>query len=229
MNSLKRILFLTVICLLCSVNGIFAQNAVIRDLTGTVEIKKANSTVWTPASRGQTISGDTVISTGFRSSALIALGDSLLTVKPLTRLTLKELTMAQDTETVSLNLETGRVKAEVKAPAGAKTQFTIQSPAATASVRGTVFEFDTLNLSVSEGTVEFSGASNVPVLVDAGRFSYSDERTGRVVLPENTSNLELKPELPIASDLASQPVKEIPGGESQGDAGTGGINIIIGF
>jgi hypothetical protein len=66
----------------------------------------------------------------------------------------------------------------------------------TASVRGTIFEFDTLNISVSEGTVEFSGATGTPVLVDEGGSTFMDDRTGRPVSPMEVAIAELKPDLP---------------------------------
>ena len=233
MQNRNKILVITVIISILMIHNVYAQTgsrtAQIRELSGTVEIRKAGSETWQPASRGQNISSDTTISTGFKSSALIAMGDSLLTVRPLTRLTLTELSMIQDTESIQLNLQTGRVRADVKAPAGAKAQFTVQSPSATASVRGTVFEFDTLNLWVSEGTVEFSGASNVPVLVDAGRFSYSDERSGRAINPETAIIAEMKPELPFASDAVSSGESAPALGAFVPEEAKGGISITIGF
>ena len=233
-----KILLITGIIFLVLIPGIFAQTgvqqAIIRDLSGTVEIRQSGSEEWQSAGKGQILDWDTTISTGFRSSALIALGNSLLTVRPLTRLTLSELSLIQDTETVQLKLQTGRVRAEVKAPAGAKAQFTIQSPTATASVRGTVFEFDTVNLSVSEGTVAFNGAANAGVLIDAGRFSFSDERTGQVALPETITLSELRPELPIASDGISQAEKTPETGGTSGGGGDppispSGITVTVGF
>ena len=188
------------IIFLCAVSGISAQQAVIRDLAGTVEIKRAGATAWEPARQGQFLTGDTAISTGFRSTAVITLGNSVLVVRPLTRLTLAELSRMQDTEKVELNLQTGRVRADVKPPEGAKTEFTVRSSAATASVRGTVFEFDTYNLTVNEGTVEFVGALGASVLIDAGGISYTGDTTGRAIPPEETAAAELKPDLPIASN-----------------------------
>jgi hypothetical protein len=78
--------------------AIFAQQqiqAVIREIAGTVEVKRVDSEVWEAASRGQTLAMATVISTGFRSTAVIALGDSLITLRPLTRLTILELSQSQ--------------------------------------------------------------------------------------------------------------------------------------
>ena len=205
-RTLKVLTALSVI-LLFTIPGIFAQQAFIQDLTGTVEVKRASSAAWEPAARGLVLTGDTIISTGFRSTARIALGNSILTVRPITRLTLRELSQMQDAEKIDLNLQIGRVRADVKAPPSGRTAFSIQSPTATASVRGTAFEFDTFNLKVSEGTVLFSGSSGEAVVVDAGRTSFVDGSTGRTVPPELTRSLELRPDRPVSSDMirASEP------------------------
>ncbi|MDR2048809.1 MAG: FecR family protein [Treponema sp.] len=180
--------------------GLFAQEtqtALIRDLAGTVEVKAPRAAGWTAAYKGQTLTADTVISTGFKSTAVIAIGNSILTVRPLTRLSITELSRIQDNEKVELRLQTGRVRADVKPLQGGRTDFTVRSSAATASVRGTTFEFDTLNLSVSEGTVEFRGASGAPVLVDAGRISAA-AADGAVSPPAEI--FALQPELPPGTD-----------------------------
>ena len=193
-----RCLFISLM-LFCTVSLIFSQ-AVIVELAGTVELKHAGSAVWVNAVTGQRIEDDTSISTGFRSMAIIALGNSTILVRPLTRLTLRELSQLADSERIEVNLQVGRVRADIRPPAGGRADATFQSPSAVASVRGTVFEFDTLNLQVSEGTVEFTGATMLPVLVDSGRFSSIDETNGRAALPAETSIEDLRPELPIASD-----------------------------
>ena len=182
-------------------SGVFAQQAVIKELSGTVEIKRAGSGVWEKAVQGQTITGDTVISTGFKSSALISFGNSMLTVRPLTRLTLTEISNMAGTETINTNLQAGRVRVDANPPAGTKGSYNVQSPIATASVRGTVFEITTYTLSVIEGSVEFRGSSGAPVIVDAGGTSAVDERTGRPALPNDTLYAALDPELPIASGI----------------------------
>jgi len=210
MKRMLKILSAAGVILLFTVSGIWAQQAVIQDMTGTVEIKTPNSSAWVPAQKGQTLVGDTIISTGFRSTALVAIGNSVLTVRPITRLTLKELSLMQDSEKIELNLQIGRVRADVKAPPSGRTDFTIQAPTATASVRGTVFEFDTLNLSVSEGTVDFMGATGESVVVDAGRASFADEGSGRAISPQEFVTMRLRPDIPIAtqpiqaSDKAAQ-------------------------
>ena len=154
----------------------FSQNAkrltgVIRELTGEVELKRAGTSAFTKARTGDTIAADTIVSTGFKSTAVIELGSSSIAVRPLTCLSLAEIQSISDTETVNVKLQTGRVKVDVKPPAGTKTNFTVQSPSSTASVRGTSFEFDSYNLLVNEGMVAFHGNKGMVVLVPTGMAS----------------------------------------------------------
>jgi hypothetical protein len=199
MNMKSNII--TGILLLLAVSGAFAQEAVIKELTGTVEIKIPGSTAWTTAAQGQTISTDTSVSTGFKSYALISIGNSILTVRPLTRLTLAEISASQGTETINVSLQTGRIRADVTPPAGARGTFTVQSPVATASTRGTVFEVDRFTLRVIQGYIKNKNASGISVIVDAGGHSYIDETTGRAALPEETLLTSLNPGLPIGADF----------------------------
>ena len=189
------------IMLLFNISTVFAQEAVITELTGTVELKKAGSAAWENAVRGQTILPDTVISTGFKSTALIRIGNSALSVRPLTRLSITELMTRTETETINISLQSGRVKAEVKPPTGGRADFKVQTPPATASVRGTVFEVGVFSLWVIEGSVEYRGTSGAPVIVDIDGYSYVDERSGRVVTPLDTMLNDLALDMPIGSDV----------------------------
>jgi len=189
--------------LLFAVSGIFAQEAVLKELSGTVELKQTGSAVWETAVQGQAMSVDTVISTGFKSIAVISIGNSFINVRPLTRLSIRELSTRTGVETINISLQAGRVRAEVNPPAGSRAVFNIQTPTTTASVRGTIFELDTVELRVIEGVVAFSGTSGTAVVVDAGGDSYIDERTGRTAPPMETLQTTLKPELPVGSDLTN--------------------------
>ena len=70
-------------------------------------------------------------------------------------------------------LMAGRVKAEVTPKEGEKAEFKVKSPTATASVRGTGFEFDGHNLFVDHGAVQFESGIGVgiPKMVASGEFS----------------------------------------------------------
>ncbi|MDR0312604.1 MAG: FecR family protein [Treponema sp.] len=167
---------LVVLILTAAVCVSFAQTAgagVIRELTGEVELKLAGSNTFVPAKAGDVVALNTIVSTGFRSTAVIAIGSSTITVRALTRLSLAEIQSSQEAETVNVDLQAGRVRVDVAPPAGTMADFTVHSPSATASVRGTSFEFDTFTLSVNEGTVAYSGVSGSPAaMVSAGAASY---------------------------------------------------------
>ncbi|MDR0463966.1 MAG: FecR domain-containing protein, partial [Treponema sp.] len=122
-----------------------SEIGIIRQMNGTVEIKTANADIFTTAKAGDKITQDTVISTGFRSNAIIEIGSSLIIVRPLTHLTLAQLQIMENEESVNINLQAGRVRVDVKPPSGTKSTLSVQSPSSVASVRGTSFEFDTRN------------------------------------------------------------------------------------
>jgi hypothetical protein len=203
---------------------LFAQNGQARfiELTGNVEIKAGGGADWVPATLGGEIGRDTVVSTGFKSTARISVGNSILTIRPLTRLTLAELVQRGNKEEVILYLAAGRIRAEVSPPLGGKTDFTVRSPSITASVRGTVFEFNTRRIEVENGRVFFAGPNGQAVYVDGGEKSYVDETRSRVVPPFEAEIASLTPKLPGLSDPGndagtSAPVISRPSGP--GDAG----------
>jgi len=179
--------------------GAFAQNGKIRELSGTVELKNPGSADYVSAKIGETVSQRTVISTGFKSTALIEVGSALLTVRPLTRLTLTEISASSGAETINVHLQAGRVRVDVNPPAGTRASMSVSSPSATASVRGTSFEFDTRNLYVDHGTVNFRGSRGAGILVSAGSSSWIKD-DGKVTHPIEAKNMNLRPPAPMGSD-----------------------------
>ena len=148
--------------------GVFAQSGVIREISGTVELKPANAAAFVAAKVGDQVAQDTVVSTGFKSTALIEVGSSVLALRPLTRLTLKEISASSEAEALNVNLQAGRVRVDVNPPAGSKASVSVSSPNATASVRGTSFDMDTRSVSVAVGVVDFSGSGTGGVDVGIG-------------------------------------------------------------
>jgi hypothetical protein len=181
---------LTILILLFAVR-VFAQTGVIKEMTGTGELKRAGQVDFVPAKAGDTIERDTVVSTGFKSIALVSVGNTVLTV-----LTLAEISASAGTETLNVSLQTGRVRADVTPPAGTKASITVRSPSATASVRGTSFEFDTQSLRVLKGLVAFAGSQSAVMLVSAG-FTSEVLDKGRAADPVEKYIEELLPP-PIA-------------------------------
>ncbi|MDR2700958.1 MAG: FecR family protein [Spirochaetaceae bacterium] len=213
---MKKTVIIAVLILLCS--GLsFAQNGVIKEISGTVELKRPGAAAFIAAKAGDAVTRDTVVSTGFKSTALIEIGNSVITVRPLTRLSLAELSAAEGTETINVSIQTGRVRVDVTPPAGAKTNMNVRGPSATASVRGTSFDFDTRNLSVQHGTVAFQGSRGRVVLVRAGSSSYV-QSDGRAASPQETSVASLLPP-PIENNAAASTSTLPAGGGISGKGG----------
>jgi len=206
----KNAVIIAVLVILCT-GVVFAQTGTITELSGTVEIKRAGSAVFVPAKLGEQLAKDTIVSTGFKSTALVTVGSSVITVRPLTRLTLSELASSAGTETINVSLQTGRVRVDVNPPAGTKTTMSVRAPNATASVRGTSFDFDTRNLRVHHGTVAFQGSKGGTILVSAGGSS-AIQPDGKAADPIETNAAALTP--PPPAGVVDSGVENTDGGAS---------------
>jgi hypothetical protein len=194
--------FLLSCCRYC----IFAQNqaAVFITVSGTVEIKETEASGWKTAAPGLPVGRNTVISTGLKSGAVISLGSSRLEVRSLTMLTLEELIQRDGIEETVLYLRTGRVRAEVTPPTGMRIDFSVKSPAITASVRGTSFEFDGRHLWVDDGRVLLAGSNGQKVYVAKSQRSYIDEfNQNRIVPPFEAEAAQLRPIIPELAGTGS--------------------------
>ena len=147
--------------------GLFSQDAIISQIRGKVEIREAGGR-WFQAREEQVIPAGSEISTGINSSARLQINQSVVTIQPLTRMSLDEITSQGNQETTRLNLNTGRVSAQVRSTGDTQVNFEVRSPIATASVRGTDFDFDGSQLQVSEGRVVVVNQRNQTLLVAAG-------------------------------------------------------------
>ena len=121
--------------------AVSAQQAVVKQFSGKVEVKQPGQD-WQPVQLNMTISQGETVSTGFSSRLTLELGQTEITIQPLTRMLLRELVKKDTTNVTALTLRVGRINAAVKAASGEKNDFTVVGPIATASVRGTEFNFD---------------------------------------------------------------------------------------
>ncbi|MCL2070126.1 MAG: FecR family protein [Treponema sp.] len=215
MRREKRIQVLVFSLLLVPCYLLPAQTGVIRDLTGTVELSAAGG-AFVPAAVGAQMQEDTVISTGFRSSAVVELGSVLIAVRPLTRMSLTEIRSSAGTETVNVNLQAGRVRVDVNPPAGVRTSMSVTTPSTTASVRGTSFEFDTRSLSVESGRVDFRGLSGQEISIGQG-FSIVIGESGSAFSPFALGSARLRPNSPGGGDRSPGSI----GGIASGGGGGG--------
>jgi hypothetical protein len=158
-----------------------AVKAVFADVSGKVQYQRPGG-AWQPAKVGDSIEKGAIVSTGFKSSATLKLDSASIYLKALTRLTLEDIMKTSGGTQTKLYLLAGRVKADVPPEAGKTNDFRVKSPTATASVRGTAFEFDGMNLMVSRGTVQYQTPTSQFRLVGAQEFSYLS-LNGTVVPP----------------------------------------------
>jgi hypothetical protein len=205
-NMKKEIIaFVLMLAVMSAAESAFAQNGVIKEMSGTVELKNANAADFTTAKAGDIVKQDTVVSTGFKSTALIEIGSTIITVRPLTRLTLKEIRSSSESETLNVSLQTGRVRVDVKPPAGGKASMSVSTPTATASVRGTSFELDARNLYVISGKVLFKGTQGVYTLITTGSESTTDEK-GIAQNPLAFGYAAYLPTMPVGTQANASPI-----------------------
>lgn len=165
---MKRFLFCaSVLLMVVSFLPLAALDGEVITVKGKVEFQDAQG-VWKTLKAGDPLIPGTMISTAFKSEATVKLGASILTIKPLTRMTLTQLVEKSDTVDTELYLEVGNVKAEVNPLNNKKNGFTVKSPVATASVRGTVFELGD-QLVILKGSVLYVSALGQSRIGTAGQ------------------------------------------------------------
>ncbi len=142
-------------------------SATVVKITGKAEMQQDGA--WVALAVGQVLPVGTTVSTGFRSELQLKIGPSTVAVKALTRLTIKDLVQTGGTAKTDLYLAVGKIDAEVnKSDTVTEQKFTVGSPVSTASVRGTSFTFDGVNLTVARGVVDFSDLRGNTVQVPVG-------------------------------------------------------------
>ena len=119
----------------------FANTGKAEVISFTGKAEYQSSLGWVSLKVGDLLDSGTVISTGFKSSAVLKIGDSRFTVAPLSRITISKLLETDSGTETEMNLSAGKLKIDVKASPGKTAAFTVKSPVATASIRGTSGDF----------------------------------------------------------------------------------------
>ncbi|MFA6855845.1 MAG: FecR domain-containing protein [Treponema sp.] len=155
MNILKTIkrIFPAAVFVVFTAFPVCADSAVVVSLRGKVEVNR-NGT-WVALSENGLVSQGEVISTGFKSEAVLKYQGATMQLGPLTRVTLETLAKNEKKDSVSLYLNTGAVKSSVKKTENKRVSYTVHNPVAVASVRGTDFSF------ISTGDITCTGGAVV--------------------------------------------------------------------
>ncbi len=134
-----------------------ALEAKFVSIEGKVEILEGG--MWIPVEEGDIIQEKgAVISTGFKSNAVVSVKGTNFTLGPLTRITIENMVAMENKDSTQIYIDSGSLKANVSSSDGRKVGFKVRSAVATASVRGTEFKVTSSGrLSVTQGLVSFGG------------------------------------------------------------------------
>jgi hypothetical protein len=118
--------------------ALFAYDAEVIEIQGRAQVS-SNGTSWSPLNVGSVISQGATIQTAFKSSLKFKLKGTTVNVGAMTRIKVEELSESPSKDNAVLSVKTGSLVSNVKKVEDRRVGFTIKGPAATASVRGTIF------------------------------------------------------------------------------------------
>lgn len=131
-----------------------------------IEISKDNGKTWQPAKVGTPVGGNDMVKTGFQSKiALRFETGEVVVLEELTEVRMRIFDLGSINH-VELWLKAGGVMSQVNRHAAVRTEFTVKSPTATTSVRGTVFY------------VGYTANGETNVIVKEGQVQVKNENTG---------------------------------------------------
>lgn len=170
---MKKLILISLLSLF-SIGLYAAPEAKITLIRGKVEILAEDGN-WVAAKENSVIPVNTMISTGFNSSAVISLNNVNMIVSSLTRMKIEELEEKEEVQNTAVFLQNGKVKTQVNSESQ-KQNFKFRSPVSTASVRGTDFTYTGSRLIVHSGSVDFHNNIGQRVNVRTGRKTRAQEK-----------------------------------------------------
>lgn len=125
-----------------------------------------NGNDWIELKQGDEVGNGATIQTGFNTEATFKCGDSIVVVKPLTRMRIECADDISDGKIKTvLYIDSGQLHNECKPKRNLQLDYQVRGPAITASVRGTKFDiWADGRVDVTEGRVEISDTMTGEVL-----------------------------------------------------------------
>lgn len=137
---------------------VFAESASVVSVAGKVEVQRGGA--WVPVSKGEEIKDGELVSTGFKSEAILKYKGSVMKLGPLTRISIDRMVSTEKKDDVSVYLKTGVLKSTVKHTENKRLSYTVRNQIAVASVRGTDFDFyNNAEIVCNEGGIVVAPAS----------------------------------------------------------------------
>lgn len=181
-----------IISLICLSLSLTAMNGEVIAVKGKAEIKKGGN--WQPAKAGNKIEAGSMISTGFKSELTLKIDGSVITVRPMTRLTIEEITQKNEAVSSEVYLNVGSVKADIKPASTKKVEFKVKTPVATASVRGTSGEIGSDGLLIgTSGSWSYVNNNGIETRVNIGDSVIIND-SGMVTPAQNIKANEVLPQ-----------------------------------
>ncbi|UTC63502.1 FecR domain-containing protein [Treponema sp. OMZ 787] len=181
-----------IISLICLSLSLTAMNGEVIAVKGKAEIKKGGH--WLPAKAGNKIEAGSMISTGFKSELTLKIDGSVITVRPMTRLTIEEITQKNEAVSSEVYLNVGSVKADIKPASTKKVEFKVKTPVATASVRGTSGEIGSDGLLIgTSGSWSYVNNNGIETRVNIGDSVIIND-SGMVTPAQNIKANEVLPQ-----------------------------------
>lgn len=208
----KLLIYLSLLILTTS---LFAASGQVLAVKGKVELQKSGQ--WRPAQSGDALDSGTLVSTGFKSELTIKVDGSTIVVQSLTRLRLDEIIKKGDVLSSKVYLDMGSIKANVKPAETKKVSFTVRTPVATASVRGTSGEISYNGiLSGETGIWDYQNANGDKVMVYAGD-TVSIDNFGNITPAQITFQADVKPQTPSTPAEKDVDYKGVDDGQYNND------------
>lgn len=132
---MKKIIFIAITIAACACA--FALDAEVTALEGKAQVS-TNGTTWAPLTVGSRVSQGSTIQTGFKSQLKLKVKGSEITLDPMTRIKVDQLSEQGNLDNTVVSMQIGSLTSNVKKIEDRRAGFTVKGPAATASVRGTI-------------------------------------------------------------------------------------------
>jgi outer membrane lipoprotein-sorting protein len=152
-------------------------SATVSSPSGEVQVKKKDSTAWISATNGMKLAVGDTMKTGSDSSAELRFFEgSVMEVEANSEIEIQDLTLAATGSTsVGLKQLLGNTVNRVEQLVDSASKYEVETPAATAVVRGTAFNLEVeqngfTSIQTTEGSVSFT-AAGVTVTVNQGQQS----------------------------------------------------------
>ena len=164
-------------------------SAEVVSVSGKAEVLVGSA--WKSLATGDSLKSGDMIQTGFKSSVVLKVKNSTVNVSALTRMTVEQLSDNPEKDNVRLFVKSGGISSDVKKTDARKVGFTVRTPVATASVRGTEFsvqnKFNSTDVNTTRGSVAvWRGKNSVNISSDSETsVSYEDSPHGAVFVNAN--------------------------------------------